>query len=69
MFVSIISKSNPLAEEEWGLSNLMTSASLAAIGKIGGPRCCKRDSFLAIGTAVDFVLENFGVKMEKTKPV
>ena len=32
MFVLIISKSNPFAEEEWGLSNLMTSASLAAIG-------------------------------------
>ncbi|MBQ7123200.1 MAG: hypothetical protein IJO01_01120 [Oscillospiraceae bacterium] len=31
--------------------------------------CRNRDSFLAIGTAVDFVLENFGVKMEKTKPV
>lgn len=38
MFVSIISKSNPLAEEEWGLSNLMTSASLAAIGKTKAAR-------------------------------
>ncbi len=65
MFVSIISKSNPLAKEEWGLSNLMTSASLAAIGKIGGPRCCKRDSHLAIEAAVDFVYKNFGIKMEK----
>lgn len=67
MFVSIISKSNPLAGEEWGLSNLMTSASLAAIGRIGGPRCCKRDSYLAIETAVDFVYKNFGIKMEKHK--
>lgn len=65
IFVSIITKSAPLANEEWGLSNLMTSESLAAIGKIGGPRCCKRDSRLAIETAVDFAEKNFGIKMEK----
>ncbi|MBQ6699382.1 MAG: SAM-dependent methyltransferase, partial [Oscillospiraceae bacterium] len=55
------------AGEEWGFSNLMTSASLAAIGRIGGPRCCKRDSYLAIETTVDFVYKNFGIKMEKHK--
>ncbi len=69
MFVSIISKSTPLANEEWGFSNLMTSASLAAIGKIGGPRCCKRDSFLAIKTAVDFAAKNFGIQMDYKEPV
>ena len=66
MFVSIITKSNPLANEEWGFSNKMTSKSLEAIGKIGGPRCCKRDSFLAIKAAVKFVHENFGIEMEES---
>ena len=65
MFVSIISGSTPLKKEPWGLSNRMTSSSLDAIGRNGGPRCCKRDSYLAILTAVDFVKENFGVEMEK----
>ena len=65
MFVSIISKSTPLTVESWGLSNLMTSKALAEIGKIGGPRCCKRDSYLAILAAVDFVKEHFGVEMER----
>ena len=32
----------------------MTAKSLEAIGEIGGPRCCKRDSFLSILNAVDF---------------
>ena len=68
MFVSIISKATPLAIEPWGLSNLMTSRSLEAIGTVGGPRCCKRNSFLSILSAVDFVKEHFGVKME-THPV
>ena len=67
MFVSIITKSNPLANEEWGFSNKMTAKSLESIGKIGGPRCCKRDSFLAIKSAVEFVRENFGIEMEESK--
>ena len=69
MFVSIISKANPLTEESWGLSNQMTATALGEIGKIGGPRCCKRDSYLAILAAIDFVKEHFGVEMEKGKIV
>lgn len=69
MFISIISGATPLTREPWGLSNKMTSASLAAIGEVGGPRCCKRDSFLSILTAIDFVKEHFGVAMEKENVV
>lgn len=65
MFISIISKSTPLAHEPFALSHQMTAKSLAAIGEIGGPRCCKRDSYLSILSAIDFVKENFGVEMEK----
>ena len=69
MFVSIISGSTPLAGEPWGLSNRMTSKSLEAIGTIGGPRCCKRDSYLSILSAIDFVKAHFGVEMEKPEIV
>lgn len=69
MFVSIITKASPLTQESWGLSNLMTSKALGEIGKIGGPRCCKRDSYLAILSAIDFVKEHFDVEMEKKKVV
>ncbi len=67
MFVSIISKSTPLTNEPFALSHQMTSEALAKIGKIGGPRCCKRDSFLSVLTAIDFVEKHFGVKMESEK--
>ena len=66
MFVSIISKSTPLANEPFALAHLMT---LGKIGEIGGPRCCKRDSFLSILSAVDFVKEHFGVEMEKPEVI
>lgn len=64
MFVSIISNSTPLSNEPFAMSHKMTSKSLAEIGKIGGPRCCKRDSYISILSAVEFVKENFGIEME-----
>ncbi len=64
MFVSIALKSTPLAREAWGLSNQMTAKALDAIGKNGGPRCCKRDSYLAVIEAVKFSEEKLGIKME-----
>ena len=67
MFVSILSGATPLTEESWGLSNQMTSKALEAISHTGGPRCCKRDSYLAILAAVDFVKTHFGIEMECTE--
>ncbi len=63
MYVAIALKSTPLAKEAWGLSNQMTARALEAIGKIGGPRCCKRDSYLAIMEAIKFTHEKLGVEM------
>ena len=65
MFISIITSATPLSTENWGLSNTMTSQALDAIGKVGGPRCCKRDSFLSILQAIDFVREHFGIQMDR----
>ena len=65
MFVSIVSGSTPLAREPFSLSHRMTASSLKAIGEIGGPRCCKRDSYLSVQCAIDFAKENLGVEMEK----
>ena len=69
MFVSIISSSTPLSVEPFALSHKMTAKSLNAIGEIGGPRCCKRDSYLSIQSAIGFVEEHFGVRMDKPKIV
>ncbi len=63
MYVAIVLQSTPLAKEAWGLSNQMTARALEAIGKNGGPRCCKRDSYLAITEAVQFTAEKLGIAM------
>lgn len=67
MFVSILTKATPLAGEAWGLANQMTSKALESIGAVGGPRCCKRDSFLSVLAAAAFAREHFGVQMETGK--
>ena len=68
-FVSIVTGSTPLAVEPWGLSNQMTAKALESIGKVGGPRCCKRDSYLAILAAIAFAAEHLHVHMETSVPV
>ena len=67
IYMSIITKSTPLAKGAWGLSNQMTARALNVIGQNGGPRCCKRDSYLAISEAVNFTEEKMGIKMELDK--
>ncbi len=68
-FFAIATESTPLARQPWGLSNQMTAKALDRIGRAGGPRCCKRDSFLSILAAVDFAREHLGVEMTRTIPV
>ena len=68
-FIAIATSSTPLAQEPWGLSNRMTSQALGSIGAVGGPRCCKRDSYLAVLAAIDFAREELGVEMTRTVPV
>ncbi|MDO7204398.1 DUF5714 domain-containing protein [Paraclostridium bifermentans] len=66
IYTSLIQESGPMNKEEWGLCNLMTSKALENISKYGGPRCCKRDSFTAIETAIDFTKEYLNVDLDKT---
>ena len=68
-FMAIVTESTPLTKKPWSLSNQMTAKALGSISTHGGPRCCKRDSYLAIQAAVEFVAETLGTHMEITAPV
>lgn len=63
IFISLITGATSLAKEEWRLANLMSAESLKVIAENGGPRCCKRDSFLAISAAVTFLKAHFGTEL------
>lgn len=64
IYMSIITGATPLAQEAWGLSNRMTARALERIGSVGGPRCCKRDSYLAILEAVEFTRKERGISVK-----
>lgn len=67
IFVSLITGATPLSVQEWSLANQMTSLSLQAIAANGGPRCCKRNSYLAILTAAKYVKEHFQLDLAATE--
>ena len=64
IFISLILDSIMPYDVGWELSTLMTSKSLFSIAECGGPRCCKRSTFLALIEAADFVDKNIDVEIE-----
>lgn len=67
--LSVITGATPLTEESWGLANRMTSRSLGRIGAVGGPRCCKRNAYLALTEAAAFIEEHLGIRLQTEHPV
>lgn len=66
IFISVILNATPLSVREWKLANLITAECLKSIALAGGPRCCKRDSYISIETAVSFLQEQLDVKLESS---
>lgn len=64
IYLSIVTEATPLSGKSWALSQQGTAAALGKIAAYDGPRCCKRDSFLSILSAIDFTKEQLGVEME-----
>ena len=67
IFVSLLTGATPLSTSQWRLSNLATARALERIALSGGPRCCKRDSFIAIDSAVGFAAQSLGVRLAQGK--
>ena len=68
--LSIIDKTGPLSDDgTWGKHMEYTSTALGRLAKVGGPRCCKRDAFLAFEEAIKFINENYPIKLETQKIV
>lgn len=61
VFASIWTNTTPHSTQTLGLVNRITAKALEAIGEFGGPRCCKRCTFLALQTACEFAEENMEV--------
>ena len=63
--LAIIHETGPLSSNEYYKHNLqLVSNVLLKVSEIGGPRCCKRNGFLAIKTAAEFVSKTYGIDLE-----
>ncbi len=63
--LAIIHKTGPLSDNEFYKNNMeYTSSVISKMSEIGGPRCCKRNAFLSLITAVEFVNNKYNVEME-----
>ena len=69
IFISIITGADPFSSKEWSLANKMTSESLAAISENGGPRCCKRCTYISLLAAAEFVKRHFGIIMDVSRKI
>lgn len=68
MYMSIATKATPMEIESWGLSNRLTSKVLGKIGELGGPRCCKRNSYIAVLEAAKISCDELGVTLSSQVP-
>lgn len=65
IFVSVFTGTTPRSREHWADCNRATGKALLEIASVDGPRCCKRNSFLALCSAVDTANEVLGLHLEK----
>lgn len=64
IFVSVFTGASPKKRAHWDDANAATAEALSAIANIGGPRCCKRVTFIALMSAAKTVDDRLGIKLE-----
>ena len=57
IFWSVLTDAAPVSGKPWAIANGATGTALLALAEIGGPRCCKRCSWLAMETALPKIKE------------
>jgi hypothetical protein len=68
IFTSVATGATPLARESWGAANRATGRALTVIGRLGGPRCCKRTTWLSLLTGIRVARETLGVRLSGGGP-
>ena len=69
IFASLATGATPRSTgASWGQANRATARALQVIGDVGGPRCCKRTTWLALLAGVRFAREELGVRLDGRGP-
>lgn len=69
IYASILNNTTPYSVENWSLANRIVAESLLKISEINGPRCCKRNCYLALQLAEIFTQQKFGIDLGRTEKI
>ena len=61
IFFSVITDCTPLSGKIWSYCNQATGKALIRIARVGGPRCCKRCTYLALESAGEDIRQLLGI--------
>lgn len=63
--LAIIDGTGPLSTDgTWGEHMQFTAEAVGELGKINGPRCCKRDAMIAFKNGIEYVNNHYNVTLE-----
>ncbi|MEG1603278.1 MAG: DUF5714 domain-containing protein [Cloacibacillus sp.] len=63
IYMSVATGTTPLSKETWGLCNRATAGALTRMAELGGPRCCKRNTFAALQFMKKYTADNLGYEL------
>jgi hypothetical protein len=63
IFLKAYENIDNMTEDEWSLTNMIIAQSLKKVAESGGPRCCKRDTYISIESAVEFLKEKYNIEL------
>ncbi|MDO4466050.1 MAG: DUF5714 domain-containing protein [Bacillota bacterium] len=67
--LSILDETGPLSNDgTWGDHMRFTSKAIEEMGKVNGPRCCKRDAMLSFQYAIEYINQTYPYTLEYEKP-
>jgi hypothetical protein len=67
VFLSMFLNRDHIHDDAWSLSNHIIADSLKKIAEHGGPRCCKRDTYFSLLTAIDYLNDHFAYSFNKSE--
>lgn len=69
VFLSMFLNREHVHDDAWSLSNHIIADALKRIAEHGGPRCCKRDTYFSLLSAIDYLNDHFALNLQKSEPL
>jgi hypothetical protein len=63
IFLSLFENLNSETDSEWYSSNSIIAESLRRVAESHAPRCCKRDTYISLETAAEFLLTKYNIHL------